>query len=105
MTAAVIAGGAALGVFVWVLAKIGYVLIKVAEALAAATAVVLAVWWVIKAVVRALRQALMHWRASLIVVGVLAWWDWWGWVWFTGGGEVREAHLLATEATSYCRYE
>ena len=38
-TAALIAGGAALGVVVWVLAKVGTALIKIAEALAAAAAV------------------------------------------------------------------
>ena len=36
MTAALIAGGAALGVLVWALAKLGQVLIKIAEALAGA---------------------------------------------------------------------
>jgi DNA segregation ATPase FtsK/SpoIIIE, S-DNA-T family len=79
MTAAVIAGGAALGVFVWVLAKVGQVLLKVAEALAAAAAVFFALWLVIKGVFWLLRQTVTHWRTSLTVVGVLAWWQWWGW--------------------------
>jgi DNA segregation ATPase FtsK/SpoIIIE, S-DNA-T family len=77
--AALIAGGGALGVFVWMLAQIGKALIKVAEALAAAAAVFFALWLVIKAVLWALRQTVMHWRTSLTVVGVLAWWQWWGW--------------------------
>ncbi|MDQ3763390.1 MAG: FtsK/SpoIIIE domain-containing protein [Actinomycetota bacterium] len=77
--AVVIAGGAALGVVVWVPAKIGLALIKIAEALAAAAAVVFALWLVIKAVRWTLRQALIHWRTSLTVVAVLAWWHWWGW--------------------------
>jgi S-DNA-T family DNA segregation ATPase FtsK/SpoIIIE len=76
---ALITGGAALGVLMWVLAKIGHALIKVAEALAAAAAVVLALWLVIKAVLWALRQTLTHWRTSLTVIGFLAWWQWWGW--------------------------
>jgi DNA segregation ATPase FtsK/SpoIIIE, S-DNA-T family len=80
MIAVLIAGGAVLGVVVWVLAKTGQALIKVAEALAAAAAVALAVWLVIKAILWALRQTLTHWRTSLTVVGVLAWWQWWGWV-------------------------
>ena len=42
LVAGLIAGGAVLGVVVWVLAKIGQALIKVAEALAAAAVVVLA---------------------------------------------------------------
>ena len=32
----------------------------------------------IHAVVWALRQVVTHWRTSLIVVAVLAWWQWWG---------------------------
>jgi DNA segregation ATPase FtsK/SpoIIIE, S-DNA-T family len=88
--AVLIAGGGALGVFVWLLAKLGKALIKIAEALAAATAVVLALWLVIKAVVWALRQTLTHWRTSLTIVGVLAWWHWWGWesLAITGGAVV-----------------
>src|SRR5579884_4196127 len=79
MIVAVIAGGAGLGVIVWVLAKIGQVLIKVAEALAAAAVVAFAVWLVIKAVVWAIRQAVTRWRTSLTVLAVAAWWHWWGW--------------------------
>ena len=81
MFAALIAGGAALGIAVWVLAKIGRALIKIAEALAAAAAVLFALWLVIKAVMWALRQTLTHWRTSLTVIGVLMWWHWWGWPW------------------------
>jgi DNA segregation ATPase FtsK/SpoIIIE, S-DNA-T family len=73
------AGGAALGVFVWVLAKIGRVLIKIAEALAAAAAVFFVLWLVIKAVRWALRQTVLHWRTSLTVIGGLAWCRSWGW--------------------------
>jgi DNA segregation ATPase FtsK/SpoIIIE, S-DNA-T family len=79
-TAVLIAGGAALGVLVWVLAKIGHALIKIAEALAAAAAVVLAMWLAIKAVLWALRQTLTHWRTSLTIVAAVVWWQWWGWV-------------------------
>src|ERR687894_3322758 len=76
-----IACGGALGVVVWVLAKIGRVVIKIAEALAAAAAVFIALWLMIKAVVWALRQTLTHWRPSLTLIGVLVWWHWWGWPW------------------------
>ncbi|HET9254951.1 MAG TPA: cell division protein FtsK, partial [Pseudonocardiaceae bacterium] len=79
MIAALIAGGAGLGVFVWVLARIGHVLIKIAEALAAAAAVMLALWLAIKGVAWALRQTITHWRTSLTVIAILAWWQWWGW--------------------------
>ncbi len=79
LIALVLAGGAALGVVVWVLAKLGKALIKIAEALAAAAVVLFTVWLVIKAVVWALRQVLTHWRTSLTVLATVAWWQWWGW--------------------------
>jgi DNA segregation ATPase FtsK/SpoIIIE, S-DNA-T family len=78
MIAALIAGGAALGIVVWVLAKIGRALIKITEALVAAAAVLFVFWLVVKAVGWAWRQTLTHWRTSLTVIGVLAWWHWWG---------------------------
>jgi S-DNA-T family DNA segregation ATPase FtsK/SpoIIIE len=77
--AVVIAGGGALGVVVWLLAKVGKALITIAEALAAAAVVFLVLWLGIKAVVWALRQTVTHWRTSLTVVALLAWWHWWGW--------------------------
>ncbi|MGH3822552.1 MAG: FtsK/SpoIIIE domain-containing protein [Pseudonocardiaceae bacterium] len=86
--AAVVAGAGVLGVVVWVLATLGKALIKVAEALAAAAAVFFAVWLVIKIGVWALRQTITHWRTSLVIVAVLAWWHWWGWasLMITAGG-------------------
>jgi DNA segregation ATPase FtsK/SpoIIIE, S-DNA-T family len=78
LIALVLAGGAALGVAVWVLAKLGKALIKIAEALAAAAVVIFTVWMMIKAVVWALRQVLTHWRTSLTVLTMVAWWHWWG---------------------------
>jgi S-DNA-T family DNA segregation ATPase FtsK/SpoIIIE len=78
LIALVMAGGAALGVVVWLLAKLGKALIKIAEALAAAAVVLFAMWLVIKAVVWALRQTITHWRTSLTVLAVVAWWHCWG---------------------------
>ncbi len=78
LIALVLGGGAVLGVVVWVLAKLGKALIEIAEALAAAAVVVFTVWLVIKAVVWALRQVLTHWRTSLTVLAIVAWWHWWG---------------------------
>jgi S-DNA-T family DNA segregation ATPase FtsK/SpoIIIE len=77
--AVVIAGAGGLGIVVWTLAKLGKALITIAEAVAAAAVVFLALWLMIKAVVWALRQTLTHWRTSLTIVAVLAWWRWWGW--------------------------
>jgi len=79
MIAVLTAAGAALGIVVWVLAKIGRGLIKIAEALAAAAAVIFVLWLVIKALGWAWRQTFTHWRTSLTVIAVLAWWHWWGW--------------------------
>ncbi len=79
MIALVVAGGGVLGVVVWVLAKLGRALITVAEALAAAAVVIFTVWLLIKALMWALRQVVVHWRTSLAVVGVLAWCQWRGW--------------------------
>jgi S-DNA-T family DNA segregation ATPase FtsK/SpoIIIE len=78
LIALVMAGGAALGVVVWLLAKLGKALIQIAEALAAAAVVLFAMWLVIKAVVWALRQTITHWRTSLTVLAVVAWWHCWG---------------------------
>jgi S-DNA-T family DNA segregation ATPase FtsK/SpoIIIE len=72
--------GCALGVVVWALAKLGHVLAKVAEALAAAVVLFTVLWLVIRAVVWALRQAATHWRTSLGVLAVAAWWHWLGWI-------------------------
>jgi DNA segregation ATPase FtsK/SpoIIIE, S-DNA-T family len=77
MIAALVAGAGVLGVVVWLLAKIGQVLIKVAEVLAAAAVVAFAVWLVVKAGVWAVRQAFTRWRTSLTVLTVTAWWHWW----------------------------
>ncbi len=77
--ALLIAGDTALGVVVWVLAKLGKALITVAEALAAAAVVVFAVCLLTKTVVWALRQVLTHWRTSLTVLAMSAWWHWWDW--------------------------
>jgi DNA segregation ATPase FtsK/SpoIIIE, S-DNA-T family len=93
--AVVIAGGGALGVIVWVLAKVGKALVKIAEALAAAAVVVLTVWLAIKGLLWALRQAVTHWRTSSTVVGVLAWWHWWGWVSLAVTGAVVAGVLIA----------
>jgi DNA segregation ATPase FtsK/SpoIIIE, S-DNA-T family len=79
MIVVLIAGTAGLGVVVWVLAKIGQVLIKVAEALAAAAVVAFTVWLLLKAGAWAIRQAFTHWRTSLSVLAITAWWHWWGW--------------------------
>ena len=78
LIATVLAGGAALGIVVWVLAKLGKALIKIAEALAAAAVVVFTVWLMIKAVVWALHQVITHWRTSLTALAIVAWWQCWG---------------------------
>ncbi|HEX5403568.1 MAG TPA: FtsK/SpoIIIE domain-containing protein [Pseudonocardiaceae bacterium] len=75
-----ILAGAGLGVLVWLLAKLGHLLAKVAEAAAAALVVLAALWLLIKALTWSLRQAVTHWRTSLTVLVVGAWWHWLGWI-------------------------
>ena len=79
--AVVVAGLGGLGVLVWVLAKVGKALVTIAEALAAAAVVLLAVWLVIQAVVWSLRPTCTHWRASGDVVALWAGWHGWGGAW------------------------
>jgi DNA segregation ATPase FtsK/SpoIIIE, S-DNA-T family len=96
MIAVLIAGTAGLGVVVWVLAKIGRVLIKVAEALAAAAVVAFTVWLLVKAGAWAIRQSFTHWRTSLSVLTVGAWWHWWGWP-----SLILTVSVLATALTTW----
>jgi S-DNA-T family DNA segregation ATPase FtsK/SpoIIIE len=69
-----------LGVVVWLLAKLGHLFAKIAEAVAAAVVLFVVVWMVVKAIVWATRQALIHWRTSLTVLAVAVWWQWLGWI-------------------------
>jgi S-DNA-T family DNA segregation ATPase FtsK/SpoIIIE len=105
MIAAVLAGAGGLGILVWVLAKLGKALIRIAEALAAAAAVFLALWLVLKAVGWALRQTLTHWRTSLTVVGLLAWWQWWSWESLATTGAVITAALLGWRLLSVSSFD
>src|SRR6185312_11046512 len=43
-----------------------------------AAVVFLALWLIVKAGVWALRQRLPHWRTSLTLLALGAWWHWWG---------------------------
>jgi DNA segregation ATPase FtsK/SpoIIIE, S-DNA-T family len=76
--ALIIAGGAVLGIVVWILATLGRALVKVAETLAAAAVMFVALCLMIKALIWALRQVITHWRTSLTLVALLAWWCWYG---------------------------
>jgi S-DNA-T family DNA segregation ATPase FtsK/SpoIIIE len=69
-----------LGVVVWLLAKLGHLFAKIAEAVAAAVVLFVTLWMVVKAIVWATRQALIHWRTSLTVLAVAVWWHWLGWI-------------------------
>ena len=72
-------GAAGLGLVVWVLHKIGRALASIAEALAAAAVVFLALWAVVKGFTWLLKQAVTRWRTSLTLLGALVWWHWLGW--------------------------
>jgi DNA segregation ATPase FtsK/SpoIIIE, S-DNA-T family len=96
-----------LGVLVWLLAKLGHALAKIVEAVAAVAVVFLAFWLVIKAVVWAVRQALTHWRTSLVLLAVIAWCRWWGWlslVTLVGAVAVSLAAWRFADLPSYDRY-
>jgi S-DNA-T family DNA segregation ATPase FtsK/SpoIIIE len=75
-----VVGLGVLGVVVWLLAKLGHLLAKIAEAVAAAAVLFVAFWMAIKAVAWTLRQVVVHWRTSLTVLAVAAWCHWWGWL-------------------------
>jgi DNA segregation ATPase FtsK/SpoIIIE, S-DNA-T family len=75
----VLAGGC-LAVVVWVLHKVGKVLVALAEAVATVAVVFLAVWWLVKAVAWSVRQVVRYWRTSLGLLALLAWWHWLGWL-------------------------
>jgi S-DNA-T family DNA segregation ATPase FtsK/SpoIIIE len=105
--AVLVLGGTGLGVVVWVLAKLGHALGKIAEAVAAAAVVFAVLWLVTKAVVWASRQVVMHWRTSLAVVAVLIWWHWLGWlslVVLVGAVAVSLASWRLVELVSFDRW-
>ncbi|MBV9730421.1 MAG: hypothetical protein JO309_13650 [Pseudonocardiales bacterium] len=54
-------------------------LIAMFEALAAMAVVFLALWWLLKALVWLFTQVVTHWRTSLTLLVLMAWWHWWGW--------------------------
>jgi S-DNA-T family DNA segregation ATPase FtsK/SpoIIIE len=72
-------GGGCLAVAVWLLHKIGKALVAVAEVVAAVAVVFVALGWLAKTQSRMVQQIGRHWRTSVIVVSVLAWWHWLGW--------------------------
>jgi S-DNA-T family DNA segregation ATPase FtsK/SpoIIIE len=75
-----ILGLGGLGLVVWLLVKVGRLLGQFAEAVAAAAVVAVGLWLLVKAVVWLLRHAIRHWRTSVAVLVVGAWWHWWGWL-------------------------
>src|SRR5690348_11913937 len=73
-------GGGGLALVVWVLHKLGRALAAIAETLAAAAVVFLALWWLVKAIGWLGRQLVTRWRTSLTLLALIAWWHWWGWL-------------------------
>ena len=67
-------GGAGLAVVVWVLHKIGKVLVAVAEAVATVAVVFVALWLVVKGVAWLIKQIVTHPRTTITLAAVLAWW-------------------------------
>jgi len=78
-TAQVVLLTVAAGAGLWVLHKIGQVLTKVLEALAAIAVVFVTAWLLVKGVWWLVRRVVRHWRTSLTAATVLGWCHWWGW--------------------------
>jgi S-DNA-T family DNA segregation ATPase FtsK/SpoIIIE len=72
-------GGAGLAVVVWLLHKLGRALAAIAETLAAAALVFVALWWLVKAVAWLAKQVFIHPRTTLVVLAVAVWCYWLGW--------------------------
>ncbi|WAL64924.1 FtsK/SpoIIIE domain-containing protein [Amycolatopsis cynarae] len=72
-------GGAGLALVVWVLHKLGKALAAIAETLAAAAVVFLALWWLCKGLGWLVAQLVRHPRTTVAVLAVAAWCHWWGW--------------------------
>ncbi|RSN28620.1 cell division protein FtsK [Amycolatopsis sp. WAC 01416] len=73
-------GGGVLGVVVWMLHKLGRALATIAEVLAAAAVVFIALWSAVKLLMWLGKQVFTHWRTSLGVLALVAWWQWLGWL-------------------------
>ncbi|WAL65916.1 FtsK/SpoIIIE domain-containing protein [Amycolatopsis cynarae] len=75
-------GSAGLALVVWVLHKLGKALAAIAETLAAAAVVFVALWWLLKGLGWLVRQIVAHPRTTLAVLAIAAWCRWWGWLSF-----------------------
>lgn len=71
--------GGGLAVVVWLLHKLGRALASIAEVLAAAAVVFVALWWVIKAVWKLARGIVGHPRTTVTALAVAAWLYLLGW--------------------------
>ncbi|MGH3626587.1 MAG: cell division protein FtsK, partial [Sciscionella sp.] len=75
----VVLAGGGIAVGVWVLHKIGKALKAVAEVLAAAAVVFVALWWLGKGVCLLVWLVITHPRSAITLMLGLCWWHWWGW--------------------------
>lgn len=78
--ATLLAGIGGLAVVVWLLHKLGRALVAVAETVAAAAVVFVALWWLLKATVRAVVFVVTHPRTTVAVLVVVAALRWCGWL-------------------------
>jgi S-DNA-T family DNA segregation ATPase FtsK/SpoIIIE len=79
-SAALLLGFFGLALVVWVLHKLGRTLAAIAETLAAAAVVFIALWALVKAVIWLVKQVVCHPRTTLAVLSLAAWWYWLGWL-------------------------
>jgi S-DNA-T family DNA segregation ATPase FtsK/SpoIIIE len=73
-------GGVGLAFLVWLLHKLGRALAAIAETLAAAALVFVALWWIFKGGIWLVKQLVIHPRTTVTLVVVIAWWFGLGWL-------------------------
>jgi S-DNA-T family DNA segregation ATPase FtsK/SpoIIIE len=78
--ALLLVGGAGLALAVWLLHKLGKALATIAEVIAAAAVVFIALWSAVKALVWLVRQLVGHPRTTITLALLLAWWTYLGWL-------------------------
>jgi S-DNA-T family DNA segregation ATPase FtsK/SpoIIIE len=81
-----VVGIAGLGLLVWLLHKLGKALVTIAEVVAAAAVVFVALWSLVKLAAWLVKQIIIHPRTTGTVVVVSAWCWWLGWGSLACGG-------------------
>jgi S-DNA-T family DNA segregation ATPase FtsK/SpoIIIE len=89
----------------WVLARLGQALMKLLEGAAAIAVVFLTTWLAVKAISRVVRWTVRHWRTSLAIAAVVAWWRWLGLVSLLAAVALVAVGLLAWRRVNRTAFE